>query len=108
MTKPKPLKREDLYDLVWSVPMIKLAKRFGLSDQGLAKRCKKHNIPRPPMGYWAKLEHGKRVKKTPLPSNTDQTLEMVKFQPKLKSIVLDCVIDPEEKILLKGVAFRIP
>jgi len=83
MTKSKTLKREELYDLVWSFPMTKLAKRFGLSDQGLAKKCKKHNIPRPPMGYWAKLEHGKRVKKTPLPSNTDHVLEVIDFQLKM-------------------------
>jgi len=32
MKKQKPLTREELYTLVWSVPMIKLAKRFNLSD----------------------------------------------------------------------------
>ena len=74
MKKQKPLKREELYDLVWSVPMIKLAKRFDLSDQGLAKKCKKHNVPRPPMSYWAKLEHGKSVEKKPLPNIADQRL----------------------------------
>jgi len=108
MSKLKTIKREILYDLVWSVPMTKLAKRFDLSDQGLAKKCKKHNIPRPPMGYWAKLEHGKAVKKTLLPSNTDQALEMVEFQSKLKSIVLDSVMDPEEKILIQDMPFQIP
>jgi len=30
--KKKPLTREELYDIVWSVPMIKPAKRFNLSD----------------------------------------------------------------------------
>ena len=28
---------------------------------GLAKICKKHNIPRPTLGYWAKLEHGSQA-----------------------------------------------
>lgn len=104
MTKPKTLKREELYDLVWSVPMIKLAKRFDLSDQGLVKKCKKHNIPRPKMGYWAKLEYGKTVKKTALPSNTDQTLELVEFKPRFRS----AFPDSEAKPLTKDLAFRIP
>ena len=41
--------------------MRTLAKEFGLSDVGLAKACQRYNIPRPPVGYWAKVEHGKRV-----------------------------------------------
>lgn len=61
------LSRKELYDLVWSKSMVQLAKEFKLSDVGLAKICKKHNIPRPGPGYWAKRDHGKRVNQTPLP-----------------------------------------
>jgi hypothetical protein len=43
-------------------------KRYNLSDIGLAKVCKKLNIPRPGRGYWAKKGAGKPVpKQTPLP-----------------------------------------
>jgi len=49
------LSREELYEQVWSVPMVRLAKEYGLSDVGLAKIGKKHNIPRPPVCYWAKV-----------------------------------------------------
>lgn len=59
--------RQELYDLVWSEPMKTLAGQFELSDVGLAKACKKANIPRPPRGYWAKLAAGKKVIQTPLP-----------------------------------------
>ena len=41
------LKRAELYELVWSTPMTKLASRFGVSDVALAKTCKKYDIPRP-------------------------------------------------------------
>ena len=61
------LSREELYDLVWSKSMRALAKDFNLSDVGLAKICKKYNIPRPGLGYWAKKEACKKVKQTPLP-----------------------------------------
>ncbi len=62
------LSREELYDMVWQTPMSQLAKRFGLSDVGLKKVCRKHDIPTPPLGYWAKRVHGKRVHRPPLPS----------------------------------------
>ena len=64
--------REELYELVWQTPMVRLAKRFGLSDVGLRKICKKNDIPTPPLGYWAKLEHGKLVKKAQLPNPGDE------------------------------------
>lgn len=46
--------------------MTHLAKRFGLSDQGLAKICKRFDIPRPKQGHWNKLAAGKRVETIPL------------------------------------------
>lgn len=60
--------RAELYDLVWQTPMTKLAKQFGLSDVGLRKICVKYDIPTPPIGYWAKRAHGKRVRQPALPA----------------------------------------
>jgi hypothetical protein len=47
--------------------MTHLAKEFALSDVALHKICKKHDIPNPPLGWWAKKAAGKTVKQTPLP-----------------------------------------
>lgn len=58
------LTRQELYDLIWSTPMTKLAESFGVSDVGLAKICDRHRVPKPPRGYWAKKEAGKPVKQT--------------------------------------------
>ena len=55
MNRHKEYTRQELYDLVWTTPLGKLAKRYGLSDVGLRKICVKHDIPTPPLGYWAKL-----------------------------------------------------
>jgi hypothetical protein len=63
----KRLTREELHALVWDKPVTRLAKEFGLSDVALHKICRKHNIPTPPLGYWAKKAHGKPVSHTPLP-----------------------------------------
>ena len=59
--------REQFYELVWSKPMTALAKEFGLSDVALHKICRKHDVPNPPPGWWAKKAAGKSVRVTPLP-----------------------------------------
>jgi hypothetical protein len=61
------LSREDLYERVWAEPMIKVAAEFGVSGTALKKTCNRYGIPTPERGYWAKLAHGKRVTKDPLP-----------------------------------------
>lgn len=59
--------REEFYELVWSKPLTHLAKEFTISDVALHKICRKHDIPNPPLGWWAKKAAGKKVKQTPLP-----------------------------------------
>jgi hypothetical protein len=71
--------REELYEQVWTTPMIRLAKTYGVSDVGLAKACKRHKIPRPPRGHWAKLQFGKSVSQTPLPTCTEPRLQTVRL-----------------------------
>ena len=61
------LTRAELYEKVWATPMRTLAKEFGMSDVGLAKICRKHNIPVPPVGYWRKKETGYKVNRPRLP-----------------------------------------
>lgn len=63
--------RGELYALVWDRPMTRLAAEFALSDVALHKICRKHDIPTPPLGYWAKKQHGKPVRQTPLPKLKD-------------------------------------
>ncbi len=62
--------REEFYELVWTRPLTKLAKEFNLSDVALHKVCKKHGIPHPPAGWWAKQQAGHDVKRIPLPKDS--------------------------------------
>jgi len=39
--KTVELTREELYEQVWTVPMQRLAERYGISDVALAKTCRK-------------------------------------------------------------------
>ena len=59
--------RDELYRLVWSEPMTRIAERFGVSGSYLARICTLLNVPRPERGYWAKLEVGKAPPRKPLP-----------------------------------------
>jgi hypothetical protein len=59
--------REELYELVWSMPMTKAAKKFSVSGSYLARVCAALRVPRPERGYWAKLEVGKAPERPALP-----------------------------------------
>ena len=61
--------RQEFYDLVWSKPVTHLAKEFALSDVAIHKICRKHEIPTPPLGWWAK-KAGKAVVQTKLPKSS--------------------------------------
>ena len=52
---PITVTRTALYDQVWTTPMMKLATQYRITGTGLAKVCRKANIPVPPRGYWNKL-----------------------------------------------------
>jgi hypothetical protein len=70
--------REKLYDEIWAEPILQVAKRYGISDVGLAKICKRMKIPKPPRGYWAKLSYGVRTKREPLrPATLDTPLQII-------------------------------
>lgn len=65
-----PVSREALYEAVWTDAVTVVAPRYGLSDVGLVKICKKLGIPVPPRGYWAKVKAGRPTHKLQLPSLT--------------------------------------
>jgi hypothetical protein len=68
MSRSRILSRAELYALVWELPMSRLAERFGLSGNGLAKICRRLEVPYPPRGWWAKKAAGHPVRELPLPS----------------------------------------
>ncbi len=61
------VKRQALYQRVWSEPVSKLSKEYGLSGVGFAKLCKRNDIPHPPRGFWAKKVAGYKTVALPLP-----------------------------------------
>jgi len=61
------IKRDELYEEVWSAAVRKVAKKYGISDVALAKICRKLNVPMPGLGYWARVAAGAKLDRTPLP-----------------------------------------
>jgi hypothetical protein len=60
--------REHLYKQVWSAPMPKIAKHYGVTEVEIAKACRRLHIPTPPQGHWAKKDAGLQPSTpTPLP-----------------------------------------
>ncbi len=73
--------REELFEQVWNTPMTQLAKEYGISDVGLAKVCKRMDVPRPPRGYWRKLEVGRAPPKPKLKPLTKHGIDSVVITP---------------------------
>ena len=78
--------RQELFELVWSMPMTKLSKQFELSDVGLRKICIKNQIPLPPQGHWTRKQFGKEDPTPELPKSD--------FNPTIK-------LNDENKMILK-------
>lgn len=60
----RTLTRLEMYELAWSEPMQSLAKKFSLSDRGLAKICASASHPRPcprPQGEARGREDGRTL-----------------------------------------------
>lgn len=74
---PITLTRKELYDKVWSQPVQTLAKEYGISDVGLKKIRKGRDIPTPGLGYWAKVAHGKTVRRIPLPAANPEQSDII-------------------------------
>jgi integrase len=72
--------REALYKLVWSEPTRSLSKRFGISDVGLAKACRRANIPTPDRGYWARVTAGQECEKALLPPIEIPSSNLIRFR----------------------------
>jgi len=81
MSDSVTLKREELYAQVWADPMIRLAARYGITGTGLAKICRKLNIPVPSRGYGQRKQVGRPDPQPPLPPGAQGTPATVIITP---------------------------
>lgn len=53
-TSRKPTK-EVLAELLWSIPTVEIAKKYGVSDKAVENWATSYKLRKPPRGYWQKL-----------------------------------------------------
>lgn len=92
--EPTTVSREELHRLVWETPMVRLGERFGISGNGLAKICRRLDIPYPPRGHWAKKAAGHKVITVPLPAAQSNTPASVRISPTEP----DGLVDPNSPV----------
>ena len=78
-TEARTFTRQQFYEYVWSKPATKLADELGCSNVMIGKICRKYDIPKPYVGYWAQLAHNKNPKQTPLPKSRDPLKQSLTF-----------------------------
>ena len=106
MSQRTTVTRESLYEQVWATPMSRLARDYGVSDSALAKTCRKLGVPLPPRGYWAKLQHGKKVlPRPPLPKKGKggcETATVTRTAPIQEPGPPDPVVDEAVQLLTRN------
>lgn len=61
--------REELYEMVWSMPLWQVAEVLGRKASSISKACVKLYIPIPPHGYWCRHEISRSsISRPPLPN----------------------------------------
>lgn len=75
----KLLTRAELYEMVCARPATKVSAELGISGVALGKICRRHAVPVPARGHWAKLAAGKPVRTVRLPAVTDRRLEEIRI-----------------------------
>jgi hypothetical protein len=94
------LTREELYQMVWSKPVTKWSKEFGLSDVGFAKICKKMKVPLPGRGYWAMVQKGLKLSRPILKPIHDSKLSVVEIRKRTLDVVKSKTIDEDDPLVI--------
>jgi len=93
------LTRKEIYDLVWTEPLSRLAKKYKISDNGLRKICKRMNIPIPAIGHWQKIQYGKPVIIAKLPKKSEGKDEITLDEKKAGGIDVDSPIAQQRRLI---------
>jgi hypothetical protein len=87
--------REELYADVWEQPLVKIARKHGVSAVMVGKVCRKLQIPLPGRGYWIKKEFGKPVVQLPLPEAKDLPVVTRQKQVPIEGAPIEHTSSPE-------------
>ena len=109
MAETIKVSRHVLYKRIWSEPVTRLAKEFGLSDVGFAKLCKRNDIPRPPRGFWARKAVGQKVTDVPLPrANEDWEITINSHEKGITNPALRTAAEQEQSRIAQEPPIVVP
>lgn len=66
-TPKDEIHRDELYRLLWKKPAAQIAKDYDISGPLISKICRELDIPKPKVGHWSKVAHGKKIRRPALP-----------------------------------------
>lgn len=69
------MKRNELYDLIWEMPIAQIAKEKDIAYSQIVHACETYDIPRPETSYWSRKEENREAK-TPLPKGENAPIYM--------------------------------
>jgi hypothetical protein len=84
--KRQDISREELFALVWEKPTIEVAQDLGVSDVAVAKLCARLQLPKPPRGYWARVQSGTTPRRPPLAAFREELEAKRKRDAKSKQV----------------------
>jgi hypothetical protein len=102
--------REEIYQMVWELPMTEIAKKYIISDVGFRKLCLRLNVPTPKNGDWSKIKAGYKLRQPKLPAVCKGKAfadleERPADQPVKKVSELDQLL---KKLVLEKLPFKVP
>ena len=68
----REISREELFAMIWERPTQEIAKELGVSDVAIGKLCTRLQVPKPPRGYWARVQSGQTPRRPPLAAFRDE------------------------------------
>ena len=88
------LTRRQLYDLIWSHEMPKVAAHLGISEWQIRQICENHRVPLPTAAFWRDKAAGRRAKQAIFTSTADAQLELITLGPTKTPVPLAAVEPP--------------
>ena len=66
----KSIKREELYEAVWTKPIKTLAQEWNTTALRVVQACEEMAVPRPGQGHWQWIARGVVIERELLPERT--------------------------------------
>lgn len=78
------INRAELFELVWSKPILEVAKELYVSGITVGKMCQRLEVPKPFRGYWQRLALGQKISRPILAPFSAKKRDWIELRPPAK------------------------